>query len=264
MMPEDTKRSRRAVLAAAAGAAAATAVGAIARPAAVLAAGDDGATVHIGDQLRDVRSTTLLKNVSNGNTVLFAKSADEGGGGSAGTGSPIVAISDTGIGIWAESTTRALVGMGHTGTAIVGASTFSVDPPASRPYTGVYGYSDHDDGVGVYGSAVSTSGRTAGVYGRADSRAGYGVYGVAGSTAPAVVGYSGSGTPSPAPANTAILGVSEQGRGGVFRSGAMAQVRLAPSTELTHPASGKRGDLFVDKSGRLWFCKGGTTWKQLA
>ena len=29
-------------------------------------------------------------------------------------------------------------------------------------------------------------------------------------------------------------------------------------------AHGVRGDLYVDKSGRLWFCKGGSTWKQLA
>jgi hypothetical protein len=32
----------------------------------------------------------------------------------------------------------------------------------------------------------------------------------------------------------------------------------------SHPGSGAKGDLFVDTSGRLWFCKGGMSWKQLA
>ena len=40
--------------------------------------------------------------------------------------------------------------------------------------------------------------------------------------------------------------------------------RLSPSTAASHPDSGAAGDLFVDKTGRLWFCKGGATWKQLA
>jgi hypothetical protein len=42
-----------------------------------------------------------------------------------------------------------------------------------------------------------------------------------------------------------------------------AQVQLLASAATTHPSSGLRGELFVDKSGRLWFCKGTTTWKQL-
>jgi hypothetical protein len=53
------------------------------------------------------------------------------------------------------------------------------------------------------------------------------------------------------------------GRGGIF-TGGKAQLKLHPSSASTHPTKGQRGDLFVDKSGRLWFCKGGTNWKQLA
>ena len=60
-----------------------------------------------------------------------------------------------------------------------------------------------------------------------------------------------------------VLGVSTNGRGGAF-SGKQAQVQLLASTATSHPSSGARGDLFVDNSGRLWFCKGGTTWRQLA
>lgn len=53
------------------------------------------------------------------------------------------------------------------------------------------------------------------------------------------------------------------GRGAVLISN-IAQLRLQPSTLGSHPASGQAGDLFVDASKRLWFCKGGTVWKQLA
>jgi hypothetical protein len=44
-----------------------------------------------------------------------------------------------------------------------------------------------------------------------------------------------------------VRGVSESGRGGVF-TGGVAQVRLAPTTAAIHPASGRPGDLFFDKS----------------
>jgi hypothetical protein len=61
-------------------------------------------------------------------------------------------------------------------------------------------------------------------------------------------------------------GVAIQGdgsRGGSF-GGDKAQIRLKPSNRGTHPASGRRGDLFVDAGGRLWFCRGGRDWARLA
>jgi hypothetical protein len=60
-----------------------------------------------------------------------------------------------------------------------------------------------------------------------------------------------------------VRGASTTARGGVFSGGA-GQIRLLPSKASTHPASGQPGDFFVDSSHRLWHCKGGTTWKQLA
>lgn len=67
-----------------------------------------------------------------------------------------------------------------------------------------------------------------------------------------------------APGVTALRGsaMGSGGRGASFEGDA-AQVQLTPAT-TTHPKSGRRGDLFVDKDGKLWFCKGGTTWRQLA
>jgi hypothetical protein len=56
-----------------------------------------------------------------------------------------------------------------------------------------------------------------------------------------------------------VQATSTNGRGGSF-TGKAAQVQLIPGTGATHPTSGKTGDLYVDKTARLWFCKvGGTT-----
>jgi hypothetical protein len=66
------------------------------------------------------------------------------------------------------------------------------------------------------------------------------------------------------PSTTAIVGQAGATGRGAQLSGGAAQLQLMPSTASTHPSGGKLGDLFLDKSGRLWFCKGGTTWKQIA
>jgi len=62
----------------------------------------------------------------------------------------------------------------------------------------------------------------------------------------------------------AVRGIGAKGRGGEF-SGATAQIRLLPAGTL--PASGQTGDLFVDSSGGLHYCKAGgstATWVKLA
>ena len=67
----------------------------------------------------------------------------------------------------------------------------------------------------------------------------------------------------PAPA---VQANSTNGRGGMFTTGTVAQIQLVPGTEASHPTGGKAGDMYVDKSARLWFCKaGGTTatWAQV-
>lgn len=62
----------------------------------------------------------------------------------------------------------------------------------------------------------------------------------------------------------AVVGYgSEHGRGGRFRGGAGA-VTLVPTKAATHPATGEPGDLYVDNKVRLWFCRGGATWVQVA
>jgi hypothetical protein len=104
-----------------------------------------------------------------------------------------------------------------------------------------------------------------------------------GSAAPAIKGYTnGTGSAvvgqianasNSAPAlngttsgtGPAVQGVcsNASGRGGFFQGGdAGAAIRLRPATG-SHPSSGLAGDLFVDSSNQLWFCKGGTLWKQV-
>jgi hypothetical protein len=66
--------------------------------------------------------------------------------------------------------------------------------------------------------------------------------------------------------SAAVRAIIKKGRGGVF-SGPTAQVQLVPGPGATHPRTGGRGDLYVDNTGRLWFCKVGgnnATWHQIA
>ena len=76
---------------------------------------------------------------------------------------------------------------------------------------------------------------------------------------PAMLGVNNAGGPG-------LKGTSASGRGGVFQ-GEAAAIRLTPSTSHSHPRNGQVGDLMLDASHRLWFCKRGgnpATWKQLA
>lgn len=119
---------------------------------------------------------------------------------------------------------------------------------------------------------------------KAEGTSGYGVAAISTSGTPIRADIIASGNPNPAikgrtfgngPAvageaggtGPGLQGNSASGRGGVF-SGGRAQIRLTPSTATAPPTTGcVRGDLFVDKTGRLWYCKTGgskPTWKQLA
>jgi hypothetical protein len=106
-----------------------------------------------------------------------------------------------------------------------------------------------------------TSGAGPGLHGRGEG-SGNGVWGeigVATKAQSAILGTT-EGT------GAAIEGRSIKGRGGVFQ-GKKAQVRLVASSATTKPSTGTRGDLFVDSSGRLWYCKTSgvsTGWVQLA
>jgi hypothetical protein len=129
-------------------------------------------------------------------------------------------------GVFGLSTNSAgVAGQSINGTAVQGLSSFTA----------------------MYGVSVAPSGGSAhaGVVGDSDTNAG-------------VVGFSSAASRA-AGEFTHIA----NGRGGLF-SGNQAQIRLQPGTRGSHPQTGEAGDLYVDSGHRLWFCKGGTTWKQLA
>lgn len=115
-----------------------------------------------------------------------------------------------------------------------------------------------DNSSKATGVQVSTAGSGKAVHARTTG-AGNAVHGYVDTTSNAKAAVLGQ-TRGP---GAGVEGTSSLGVGGRF-SGKTAQVRLAASGASSHPASGVKGDHFVDKSGRLWFCKGGSTWKQLA
>jgi hypothetical protein len=112
-------------------------------------------------------------------------------------------------------------------------------------------------GFGVKGTTV---GPAAAVYGKSSHAAGTAaVMGDSVAATKAVWGRNGGTNP----AGVGVFGESQAGRGASF-GGKLAQLRLRPSTATTHPTGGSPGDFFVDSTARLWFCKGGGVWKQLA
>jgi hypothetical protein len=141
---------------------------------------------------------------------------------------------------------------------------------------GVYGF-HQGQGTGVYGNCSAgigvQGGGGIGVLGAAEKIGvkGTGPTGVRGvgtsigvsASGPTAVHAGGSGA---AGVGVSASGSGGAGRGGVF-AGAAAQVQLAPGALASHPRSGKRGDLYADKNGRLWFCKktgNPALWHQIA
>jgi hypothetical protein len=251
-----TPRTRRAILAGGLAAAAAASLGR-ARPA---AAG------IVPVQLGAPNSATTLTSITS-----TAANGDAFEGDASGYGNGVTGSSPFGIGVFGSSPS----GRGVQGDSDAIEGVYGT----SQSGTGVYGFSQEGDGMQAVGATSGKSGLLAqqsdaggwavnGANEEAETN-GYlgganGLLGQArGSTGSGVVGYAGSGSPPVGPAHVGVYGVSGSGRGGVFK-GNLAQLKLLPSSHLTHPPSGQRGDLFVDKSGRLWFCKGGTTWVKLA
>lgn len=155
-----------------------------------------------------------------------------------------------------------------TGYAVAGMGT-------SERATGVGGFSDR--GIGVEGRSDYGNGVVGTCYRASDTRRTAGVYGVIEEQsylgldmirAAAVTGDSLNhiGVQGVSANGNGVVGTSESARGGVF-SGAAAAMRLSPGARATPPAAGETGDLYVDSTGRLWYCRqgGGTAnWVTLA
>lgn len=290
MIDTNSRRSRRALLLGALGGVAAAAAATVAGAQRVLAAGDDDANLQIGHLYADARGQTTLANKANNNDVLWVASNGDLGHGqgtavtgysangigvhgwSAGDDAAVRAEAGHGIGVYATSASNyAIFANSDSHYAILAQSIASIaisgqtgadDKPAilgrSGPGTGVCGYS------GFQGSAPAIPVNT-GVYGLANQDTSS--VGVRGGS-PAGTGAIGSSTSGTGVLGTSTSGVGVRGasashRGGVFTS-PVAQLRLYPATTGSHPAAGLMGDLFLDSTGNLWLCKGGTNWVSVA
>jgi hypothetical protein len=157
----------------------------------------------------------------------------------------------------------------------------SADAPAVVLRSGGTALAAEGGDAGVLGETI---GAGAGVLGRADVGTGPAVRGEVGAAAATVAAIeaaqngtgsavnahvdnaASAGTAVHARTNgigTGITASSVHGIGGKF-SGKVAPIQLVPSSAGSHPLKGSAGQLFVDHSNRLWFCKGGSNWHQLA
>lgn len=200
-------------------------------------------------------TTTRLTTIRNTTVSAFkgvAATAGVGVEGDSDSGAGVYGFSNSGQGVWGQGTDLGVYGASNAGTAI---EAYSLGG------TSLYAHSD--SGLPIQANAASNF--YPAIMGIA-SGGNTGIQGFSGIQANPPETPSATGVFGSAVTGTAAVGVhgeSSSGRGGYFK-GKLAPVRLAPSTTASHPTSGSRGDFFVDKSGRLWFCKGGTSWKQLA
>ncbi len=159
---------------------------------------------------------------------------------SAQTGAGVAATVTGGVGLAATAT-----GDGHAVTA-VGTSTTTASDLVTLDYagTGRAFYAHSHNPTNINGTVTGVNeGHGIGVWGeqRNDTGTGFGLVGLGGAL----------------------------GRGARLSGGAAA-FQILPSAAATHPTTGKVGDVFLDKSARLWLCQkasSGSTaavWKQLA
>jgi hypothetical protein len=237
-MENAVPRSRRTLLAGVGGALAALAAQAL-RP---FAARAEGEVIHVGDNHDTARTITSLLNKLNDLDVIKAESKGSGRGmyGLSESGSGVQGNSNGFVGVYGSSRSgEGVRGTSSSSKGVVGVSSggYAVEGRSYGDAASVHGLKHRalrttPDGNAVLGEIkIDTSPRTA-----------------------IVATTTGTGA--------GIRGTSAQGRGGLFE-GPVAQVRLVPSV-ATHPATGAMGDLVADTSGRLWFCKGGGSWAQLA
>lgn len=292
--------TRRALLAGAMGGIAAAAAGAFGR---VSPARADGENIQVGGEYGTAQSVTWLQNGTNTNEVFRAEST-AGGTALHGKSNAFIGVlgegpsaygvygtSTSGYGVYGNSSTNNGVfgnssagfgvhgsgaggvrGIGTSGIGIYGSSStnngvrgLSTDGDGVYAFStnggGVFGQSNH--GIGVRGLSASVQGvrgeGAIGVEGVSDNKYAWGVGGH-NNNATKGIGVWGEAN---AAGGIGVAGHSANGRGGRF-SGKKAQLRLSPSSRATHPGTGAKGDVFVDASARLWFCRGGSTWVRLA
>jgi hypothetical protein len=228
-----SQRSRRALLAGALGGAAALVAQAIGRP---LPVGAVDEYVVLGGT-NSTAGTTLISSTSTDQTVWSTALSGIGVLGTSGSSIGAYGSSSSGVGVRGES---------HSGIAIEGIAY-------GDSQTSIHGIKSVG-GVAIHGEITNANSGWTAVYG-STSGSGVGVVGENTNTGAGTWGKA-NGT------GDGIYGESVNGYGGHFK-GKKAQLKLDPSAAATHPSSGLAGDIFLDKSKRLWLCKGGTSWVRI-
>jgi hypothetical protein len=204
-------------------------------PTAVTAGGTTVGVNASGPTAVNANGTSVGVNAT-GPTAVAAKGSNVGLESS---GSTAVMATGTTVGISASAPTGlSVTGNGKTGVAVAAFSTGNVPTiHATNSGTGAAVRATMSGGSGLGGTGAVVG----------DCKAGPGVLGLSEKAA-------------------GVQGQSNTGTGGIFAGGS-AQVRLTPGALASHPAGGQQGDLYCDRTGRLWFCKNGgahATWKQMA
>jgi hypothetical protein len=128
-------------------------------------------------------------------------------------GTAVVATSDTGKGVIAQTTGGVIAAQ-----AFAGSGTPPKTPPETYSLpTGVFGEAAGHSPTGVWGEGGTVaSGSSTGVYGEGDTGVwgfgGWGVFGASDATGTGVYGFSGATVPS-APAHTGVFGYTDSGTG---------------------------------------------------
>jgi hypothetical protein len=193
-------------------------------------------------------ASTALAESSDSNYVANGPNPPSGVGFDAYTGSG--AVFD--VGVKGNGTSYGVMGTSYNSPAAVSAGGFFQGPTGLEASLNA-----GSAGNAVVGDAGNGNGAGAGVYGQ----------NLRGTRGTGVSGFgSGIGVAGGSLEGIGVRGASPGGRGGVF-TGGTAPIQLAPSTSSrSHPISGQAGDLFVDRSKRLWFCtRSGShaTWKRI-
>jgi hypothetical protein len=208
--------------------------------------GTDPGTV-LGDSLFPAAGIGVLAECTDGgagppavaSTALMARNDGEG--------TAVKATSAGGIPIWGE------ISSAGSAWPVVYATTTGSGPLLKAAQSGTgYGVDSEISNTANAQAAVyaATNGTGEAVRGVQNGKSGNAVYGRVSNSKSASAAIVGSGSPA--------------GRGGQF-AGGVAQIRLVPGSTL--PTSGQTGDLFVDSSGHLHYCRAGgahATWVQLA
>jgi hypothetical protein len=215
LQPESKSPSRRALLAGALGGLGAWAASAIGRASPVRA---EGQAIVVGGEYLDATSVTRIRNLTNGNTVVWAESS---------SGVGVYGTSSSGYGVYGISSSS--YGVVGQSSSHIGVQAYS---SGAQPAVVARSYGDSSGVQGVSGAALPAAKAKTGVYGYAAQDA------------------SSQGVWGHSPAGNGVVGSTTSGYAGYF-SGKVYSTQFYELSEIGVPAAPapNRARLFVRDNG---------------